>query len=82
MIHENIRVLWRAYHTHDTAFSLKIVFAVERKVVKDKIRSSKVAITFVAPYLLVCLSNNSFTAFIPTAFGILVYKGLTSKDIN
>ena len=32
-IHENISTGWWVYHTHDTAFNLKIVIAVEHKVV-------------------------------------------------
>ena len=41
---------------------------------------AKNVITFVVTFLLVCLSNDSFTAFISSAFGILVYKYLTSGD--
>ena len=48
-------------------------------LIKGKIRAKNV-IAFVATFLLVCLSNGSFTTFIPLAFGILWYKDLPSKD--
>ena len=73
VIHENIYVRWRAYQTHGTAFSLKIVFAVEHKFVQVKIRAKKVIVTF----LPVCLCNGSFTDFITSTFEILAYKDLT-----
>ena len=76
MIYENICLGWRAYRTHGKAFYLKMVVAVEHKVVQGGIRAKNV-ITFVATFLVVCLS---FTTFIPSAFGILVYKNLTSRD--
>ena len=54
-----------------------MVVAVEHKVIQGGIRAKNVVITFVATFLVVCLS---FTTFIPSAFGILVYKNLTSRD--
>ena len=43
-------------------------------------KSQNVFTILVATILLV--SNDTFTAFIPPAFGILVYKDLTLKDIK
>ena len=70
MIHENICVRWRAYRTHGTAFPLKIVCAVEYKVVKVKIRAKTIVITFAATFLVVCLSDESFTAFTAFTFSL------------
>ena len=40
----------------------------------------KVVITFVAIVFLGKLSSDVFTAFIPSKFGIFVYKDFTSSD--
>ena len=50
------------------------------KLFKIKVRAKNVVITFVATFLLVGLSNDSFIAFIHSAFGRPVYKTLPSRD--
>ena len=51
---------------------------LNKNMFRVKIRAKNVGITFAATFLLVCLSNDSFTDFIPNVFEILMDKDLTS----
>ena len=48
--------------------------------VNVRMRVKNVAITFVATVRFGWLSRDFFTAFIPLAFGVLVYNDFTSID--
>ena len=50
------------------------------KLFKVRFNDRKVVITFVAVVVLGKLSSDIFTAFIPSEFGIFVYKDFTSSD--
>ena len=50
------------------------------KLFKVRFNDRKVVITFVAIVFLGKLSSGVFTAFIPSEFGIFVYKAFTSSD--
>ena len=66
---------------HGKTFYLKIVFTVERTNLLQVKKRPKIAVmTFVTTILLVSFSKDSFTGFIPSAFAILMYKDLTSRD--
>ena len=54
---------------------------LNKKLFKVKMRAEIVAITFVATFLLTCLSNYFFSAFIRSAFMILVYKDLIVSSL-
>ena len=75
-LHRMVRILysWHSLLFEDSAYSWT------QKLFNVRIRAKNVAVTFVATFLLVCLSNYSFTAFIPSAFGIFLYNDLTSRD--
>ena len=52
------------------------------KLFNVRMRAKNVVITFVATARFGWLSRYFFTAFVPSAFGMLVYKEFTSSDMR
>ena len=50
------------------------------KLFNVRVRAKNIVITFVATVLFGWLSRDFFTAYIPSAFGMLMYNDCTSSD--
>ena len=72
--HENICISRSTNCGHCASLYLRVMYTVEYKVIQCK----NVVITLVLVVFFEQLSNDLFTADIPSAFGIFVYNDLTS----